>query len=65
MTGARQIKLLSVRTTSPGSASPRRATVPLDVIGGELCLAKLYERVDFAAAAREADEEADEWGFPR
>ncbi|HEV2295496.1 MAG TPA: Uma2 family endonuclease [Tepidisphaeraceae bacterium] len=41
------------------------ATVPLEAIDTDLPLAELYERVDFAAAAREADEEADEWGFPR
>jgi hypothetical protein len=41
------------------------ATIPLQPIGTELSLAELYERVDFAAAAREADEEAEEWGLPR
>ncbi|MGB7160239.1 MAG: Uma2 family endonuclease [Tepidisphaeraceae bacterium] len=41
------------------------ATVPLDAIGTELSLTELYERVDFAVAIREADEEAEEWGFPR
>ncbi len=41
------------------------AIVPLESIGTDLPLAELYERVDFTAAARESDEEADEWGFPR
>ena len=41
------------------------AMIPLDAIGAELSLAELYERVDFAAAAREADDEADELDFPR
>ena len=41
------------------------ATIPLDAIGTDLTLSELYERVDFAAAVREADEEADEWGIPR
>jgi Uma2 family endonuclease len=36
------------------------ATIPLEAIGTELSLAELYERVDFTAAAREADDEADE-----
>ena len=41
------------------------ATIPLEAIGTELSLAELYERVDFAAAAREADDEAEEWDLPR
>lgn len=41
------------------------ATIPLDVIGTELSLTELYERVDFATAAREADDEAREWDLPR
>jgi Uma2 family endonuclease len=41
------------------------ATVPLTAIGTDLPLAELYERVDFAAAVREADEEAEEWDLPR
>jgi Uma2 family endonuclease len=41
------------------------ATIPLAAIGAELALAELYERVDFATAKREADEEADESGVPR
>jgi Uma2 family endonuclease len=41
------------------------AGVPLDAIGAELSLAELYERVDFTAATREADEEAEEWDLPR
>ena len=41
------------------------ATLPLDAIETSLALAELYERVDFTAAAREADDEAEEWGFPR
>jgi Uma2 family endonuclease len=39
------------------------ARIPLETIGTELHLAELYERVDFAAAAREAAHEADEWGL--
>ena len=39
------------------------ATVALEAVGAELPLKELYERVDFAAATREADEEAEEWGF--
>ena len=39
------------------------ATIPLDAVGADLALKELYERVDFAAATREADEEAEEWGF--
>ena len=39
--------------------------IQFEEIGTDLSLAELYERVDFAAAAREADEEADEWGLPR
>ena len=41
------------------------ATIPLEAIDTELSLAELYERVDFAAATREADDEAEEWGLPR
>jgi Uma2 family endonuclease len=37
--------------------------IPLDAIGTDLVLRELYERVDFAAASREADEEAQEWGL--
>jgi Uma2 family endonuclease len=43
----------------------KEAIVPLDAIGTDLPLAELYERVDFAAATREADEEAEEWDLPR
>lgn len=39
------------------------ATIPLKAIGADLSLAELYERVDFTAAAREAHDEADEWGL--
>lgn len=35
------------------------AVIPLDTIGAELPLAELYERVDFAVAVREADEERE------
>lgn len=41
------------------------AAIPLEAVGAELALKELYERVDFAAAVREADDEADEWGIPR
>jgi Uma2 family endonuclease len=41
------------------------AKIPLEAIGVDVALSELYERVDFAAATREADEEADEWGLPR
>ncbi len=41
------------------------ASIPLAAIGTDLPLAELYERVDFAAAAGEADDEADEWDLPR
>jgi Uma2 family endonuclease len=40
------------------------AAIPLETIGLELPLAELYERVDFAAAEREADEEREEFGIP-
>lgn len=39
------------------------ARIPLEPIGADLPLAELYERVDFTAAAREAAEEAREWGL--
>jgi Uma2 family endonuclease len=41
------------------------STIPLSTLGTDLSLGELYERVDFTAAAREADEEAEDWGFPR
>jgi Uma2 family endonuclease len=41
------------------------ASIALDGIGMDLPLAELYERVDFAAAVREADDEAEEWGMSR
>jgi Uma2 family endonuclease len=36
------------------------ATIPFESIGTDLSLAELYERVDFAAAARDADDEAQD-----
>ncbi len=39
------------------------ATIPLEAIGIALPLAELYDRVDFVAAAREATDDADEWGL--
>lgn len=36
------------------------ATIPLQAIGTDLALAELYERVDFAAAAKEEQQEIDE-----
>jgi Uma2 family endonuclease len=41
------------------------AAIPLKSVGLDLPLAELYERVDFTAAVREADEEAEEWDLPR
>lgn len=39
------------------------SVIPLTAIGADLSLTELYERVDFTAAAREAHDEADEWGL--
>jgi Uma2 family endonuclease len=41
------------------------AKIPLEAIASHLALSELYERVDFTAATREADDEAEESGFPR
>ncbi len=41
------------------------AAIPLETIGTDLVLSELYERVNFATAVREADDEADECGVPR
>ena len=45
---------------------PRPGVAPGHIPGSRnLPLAELYERVDFTAAVREADEEAEEWDLPR
>ncbi len=41
------------------------AVIPLEAIGTDLALKELYERVDFASAARELEDEADELGLSR
>ena len=41
------------------------AVIPLEAIGTDLALKELYERVDFASATRELDDEADELGVSR